>query len=109
MVLALSCTFLVLTLPVYVFYGVWYQDVDMFVRQTPEMLANMKLISTVTHLLWYTNSAINFLLYCLTGTKYRNEFLNWILCRPPSAGSAVGSCASSSKQQDVRQDYSYVT
>nr|KAG5696505.1 hypothetical protein BaRGS_021041 [Batillaria attramentaria] len=34
----------------------------------------------VTNMLWYTNSAVNFLLYCVSGTKFRNEFVTWITC-----------------------------
>ncbi|KAL8600202.1 hypothetical protein ACOMHN_062492 [Nucella lapillus] len=99
MVLALSCTFLVLTVPVYVFYVIWYKDVHIHITKTPDMLARMKLASTVTHLLWYTNSAVNFFLYCLTGTKYRKEFLRWITCTEHSAASAA-SDGGKGKQQD---------
>ncbi|KAL8600206.1 hypothetical protein ACOMHN_062496 [Nucella lapillus] len=95
-VLILCFTFLVLTVPLYVFYGVWHENEEMLLLETPEVLANLKLVSTVAHLMWYTNSAINLLLYCLTGTKYRKEFLNWILCRPHSAVSAMGSGGSKS-------------
>ncbi|KAL8617057.1 hypothetical protein ACOMHN_014228 [Nucella lapillus] len=103
MVLALSFTFLVLTLPLYAFYGVWFENEGKFLLKSPEVLANMKLISTVTYLMWFTNSAINFVLYCLTGSKYRQEFVNWILCRPPSAVCAGGPGAGRSKQPDSRQ------
>ncbi|KAL8570569.1 hypothetical protein ACOMHN_008926 [Nucella lapillus] len=85
MVLTISCTFVVLTVPMYAFYTVWYKDADIFLTQTPQFLARMKLVSTITHLLGSTNYGVNFYLYCLTGTKYRREFLSWVLCRSQSA------------------------
>ncbi|KAL8600214.1 hypothetical protein ACOMHN_062504 [Nucella lapillus] len=103
LVLALAFTFLILTLPVYVFYAVWYQDVDMFLEQAPEVLANMKLVSTVTHVLTYTNSAVNFLLYCLTGTKYRREFWRWVRCNAHTAPSAEFSSGGKSQQDSSLQ------
>ncbi|KAL8600216.1 hypothetical protein ACOMHN_062506 [Nucella lapillus] len=99
LVLALAFTFLILTLPVYVFYAVWYQDEDMFLVQTPEVLANMKLVSTVTHVLTYINSAVNFLLYCFTGTKYRREFLRWVQCNAHTVPSAEISSRDNSQQE----------
>ncbi|KAL8613493.1 hypothetical protein ACOMHN_007536 [Nucella lapillus] len=101
MVLALSGTFFILSLPVYVFYGIWYKYVDTYIKQTPELLANMKLVSTVTHQLWFTNGAINFFLYCLTGTKYRTEFMRWILCRVGSAIPAGASSTGKSKETQL--------
>ncbi|KAL8621074.1 hypothetical protein ACOMHN_040599 [Nucella lapillus] len=100
MVLTLSCTFVVLNMPMYVFYTIWYRDLDIFITETPEVLARMKMVSTVTHLMGYTNYAVNFFLYCLTGTKYRTEFLSWILCRDRRATS-VGVAASERRGNSV--------
>ncbi|XP_076447141.1 cysteinyl leukotriene receptor 2-like [Babylonia areolata] len=77
MILALSCTFLLLTLPVCA-YIIWTDIVD--VTQNSALYARAQLVKAVTFLLWYTNSAVNFLLYCLTGTKFRREFLSWVSC-----------------------------
>nr|KAG5696512.1 hypothetical protein BaRGS_021048 [Batillaria attramentaria] len=40
----------------------------------------LKLAWAVTNMLWYTNSAVNFLLYCVSGTRFRNAFVTWITC-----------------------------
>ncbi|XP_076467644.1 uncharacterized protein LOC143298649 [Babylonia areolata] len=79
MVLALSCTFILLTLPVCV-YMVWVRNTGNQLTNDPRLLAISELALTVTTLLWYTNSAINFLLYCFTGSKFRKEFLTMMCC-----------------------------
>ncbi|XP_076469436.1 neuromedin U receptor homolog nmur-2-like [Babylonia areolata] len=78
MILALSCTFLILTMPVCV-YLIWdYYTFDPTDDTT--LWTRDAALFAVTLLLWYTNSSVNFLLYCFTGTKFRTEFLNWISC-----------------------------
>ncbi|XP_076467641.1 uncharacterized protein LOC143298646 [Babylonia areolata] len=79
MVLALSCTFILLTLPGAV-YMVWVSYFGDQLTNDPRLLAISKLGLTVTTLLWYTNSAINFLLYCFTGSKFRKEFFSMVCC-----------------------------
>ncbi|KAL8620421.1 hypothetical protein ACOMHN_055502 [Nucella lapillus] len=79
MILALSCTFLVLTLPVCV-YLIWDYYKISHTTQNTRLWAREGLAFAVTMLLWYTNSAVNFLLYVFTGTRFRREFLNWICC-----------------------------
>ncbi|KAL8569545.1 hypothetical protein ACOMHN_002091 [Nucella lapillus] len=80
MVLAISVTFLVLTMPLCVVL-VWYNFNIVQISRNPRLMATMKLTHSVTLLLFYTNNAINFLLYCVTGTKFRKEFVQWICCR----------------------------
>ncbi|KAL8576502.1 hypothetical protein ACOMHN_003060 [Nucella lapillus] len=79
MVLTLSCMFLLLTMPVCLCL-LWYNYVEDPTNRQPEFMARKNLMYGSTFLLWYTNSAINFLLYCVTGTKFRNEFLRWVCC-----------------------------
>ncbi|KAL8618457.1 hypothetical protein ACOMHN_049874 [Nucella lapillus] len=45
------------------------------------------------------NSAINFFLYCLTGTKFRREFMSWIRCgaQSPSAPSVHETASEASR------------
>ncbi|KAL8582224.1 hypothetical protein ACOMHN_036981 [Nucella lapillus] len=81
MILVVSCTFLVLTLPVCV-YIIWLDFVEL--GQSPRLNAKSQLAKAVTFLLWYTNSAVNFLLYCFTGTKFRKEFFSWLSCQARS-------------------------
>ncbi|XP_076447137.1 G-protein coupled receptor daf-37-like [Babylonia areolata] len=90
LVLTLSCAFLVLTMPVCLFLIL----IHVVSIETHKARARAELALTVTCLLWYTNSAINFLLYCLTGTKFRKEFLSLVHCSTAQAAAAVGKTAS---------------
>ncbi|KAL8621241.1 hypothetical protein ACOMHN_018541 [Nucella lapillus] len=76
MVLAISCAFLVLTVPVGAFV-IWEPTTNI---QHPKAWSQRMLFEAIVYNLWYTNSAINFFLYCLTGTKFRREFMRWIRC-----------------------------
>ncbi|KAL8589124.1 hypothetical protein ACOMHN_017287 [Nucella lapillus] len=97
LVLALSCAFLLFTMPVCTCL-VWYGYVHPFLVTNPQLEAKKELAYAVTFQLWYTNSAVNFLLYCFTGTKFRREFMNWIRC----------SCGAKRRPapQSVREDIS---
>ncbi|KAL8599750.1 hypothetical protein ACOMHN_042515 [Nucella lapillus] len=92
MVLAISCTFFVLTTPECV-YLIWKPYLDRNVGH-----ATVRLLHSISHNLWLSNSAINFLLYCLTGTKFRREFMSWIRCgaQSPSAHSFHESASEAS-------------
>ncbi|XP_076467640.1 putative G-protein coupled receptor 139 [Babylonia areolata] len=79
MVLALSCTFIVLTLPTFLYMVLVSYFGDQLTND-PRLSAISELVSAVTSLLFYTNSAINFLLYCFTGTKFRKEFFSMVCC-----------------------------
>ncbi|KAL8608005.1 hypothetical protein ACOMHN_023821 [Nucella lapillus] len=79
MILAVSCAFLVLTLPFCV-YLIWSSYVYIVIRQHPLTIPSVQLVYAIMNQLWYTNSAINFFLYILTGTKFRKEFMSWIRC-----------------------------
>ncbi|XP_052818202.1 growth hormone secretagogue receptor type 1-like [Mya arenaria] len=70
MLLAVSFTFLVTTLPmnIYIIY--------ISVTETPreiEPLVKRKLIDTISEMLMYTNHSINFFLFCATGKKFRGQ------------------------------------
>nr|KAG5714469.1 hypothetical protein BaRGS_006915 [Batillaria attramentaria] len=92
-VLLLSFTFLVLTIPYYAFL-IWSHPVNE--ESAPELQARVKLIWTVTSLMWYGNSAVNFLLYCVSGSKFRAEFLRWLRC------SSTQDTPSNSGREPVR-------
>ncbi|XP_076468954.1 growth hormone secretagogue receptor type 1-like [Babylonia areolata] len=79
LILALSCTFLLLTLPVCV-YHVWEYHAQPRVPPDTPLLAAPSLFFAITMLLWYTNGAVNFLLYCFTGARFRGEFFSWVCC-----------------------------
>lgn len=73
-----SATFLALTLPITVFV-VWYQNMNKNdVGQDERLYAMILLAEVVTSMLWYANSSVNFFLYCLSGKKFRNEFVTCV-------------------------------
>ncbi|KAL8591883.1 hypothetical protein ACOMHN_044379 [Nucella lapillus] len=79
-IILVSVAFMVLTLPVSVYY------ISLFVYDplaviTVDDLALTYLVRAVTFMLMFCNSAVNFYLYCLTGSKFRKEFVRIISCR----------------------------
>ncbi|KAL3859749.1 hypothetical protein ACJMK2_009947 [Sinanodonta woodiana] len=70
MLMSVSCTFLITTLPMNICLIVrafWYSnDVKNY--------ATFTLLTTIAKLLMYTNHSINFFLYCATGRKFRKQF-----------------------------------
>ena len=50
----------------------------LFPVDTPENVVNRKLFWTITSLLFYCNSSVNFLLYCFSGTLFRSLFKGMI-------------------------------
>ena len=75
MLLLVTTLFLILLCPTYFrfIYLVFAK------RDTPYEYAKSMLIFQITVQLYSTNSGINFLLYCLSGRKFRND-LKEILC-----------------------------
>ncbi|XP_076436530.1 cysteinyl leukotriene receptor 1-like [Babylonia areolata] len=69
--ICVSVTFLCLTLPVLtvILINIYDTGDDNDVSAQ----ARWELITAVCHLLWYTNSAINFYLYCLMGRRFRAQ------------------------------------
>ena len=70
MLLTVSFMFLILTLPQYVRY-VTYTFVDF--RQSAQSYATYILIFNITNKLYITKSAINFILYCISGGRFRRQ------------------------------------
>ena len=77
MVTVASIAFLVLTLPV---IPMNYAHYAFFLTGDSVDAARGALGVTIATLLYYCNSAINFYLYCLSGTKFRNE-LKRCICK----------------------------
>ncbi|KAL8592909.1 hypothetical protein ACOMHN_050736 [Nucella lapillus] len=94
MILAVSSTFLLLTMPSNAFIiGCNIACIDF--TNNPRRLAVLQLLMTVFLLMWYSNSAVNFFLYCLTGTKFRGVFLSWFRCSVRFASSVDKTSAGS--------------
>ena len=88
--IAVSTTFILLNLPFSAYILLHAFDVlpgsDDLEAKT---LSNF--IYAVVNILWYCNSAVNFYLYCLTGSKFRTECLRVITCStfPPRKDNSV--------------------
>ena len=79
--LLVTFSFLVLTTPSYMLF-LFNMIID-FDKST-EYKAGFSLFYTVSQKTWFTNNAINFFLYILSGTKFRNDFLHLFgYKRPP--------------------------
>ncbi|XP_070203460.1 uncharacterized protein [Littorina saxatilis] len=76
--IGVSVTYLVLTLPVCVVSLVTF-NVD-WANQDVHFRARFELLWTVSVIMWYSNSAVNFYIYCLTGAKFRKKCLRLLCC-----------------------------
>ena len=84
--IATSVAFLLLTSPIVV-YMIWYGTLASDALHDVRVRATIHLASNAGLLLWYTNLGINFYLYCLTGARYRAEFVRLVGCRGSSGGT----------------------
>ncbi|XP_070198812.1 growth hormone secretagogue receptor type 1-like [Littorina saxatilis] len=80
MLLSVSFTFLITTLPMnitLIFTAFWNQQKDHDLRS----IAQFNLAKTVAELLMYINHSINFCLYCATGQKFRQQIKHLMRCK----------------------------
>ena len=77
--IATSVAFLVLTSPIAV-YMIWDGTLPYDALRDVRFFAASELALSVSLMVWYTNLGINFYLYCLTGARYRAEFLKLFGC-----------------------------
>ena len=79
MLLIVSTIFLLTTTPSCIFFlGV--NTLGLWTPQTEEGLAKQDLTYTIVNLLFYLNNSINFLLYCLSGSNFRNGLKSLFTC-----------------------------
>lgn len=72
MLVGISVVFLVSTTP----YVVYFLFVEHWMADTSvARSARIYLVFAVTNLLYYTNNACNFILYCLTGSRFRQALV----------------------------------
>jgi len=76
MLLGLSLTFLVLNLPISIMIILLHEDFE----YSDYQLAWIWFAWSIGQLLMYTNNAVNFYIYCLSGSRYRNE-VRALLCK----------------------------
>ena len=77
--IATSVVSLLLTSPVCVYMILERTLADDMARDV-RVRAASELGFSVSMVMWFTNVAINFYLYCLTGARYRAEFLRLVGC-----------------------------
>jgi hypothetical protein len=76
MLLTVSTVFVLCTMPDPIFYIVWRSSPYFNnMSPTPHINARLTLIRRSCKILQYSNNAVNFLLYCFTGSKFRARIL----------------------------------
>jgi len=82
--MTLSVMFLMTTLP----NVVYFLKVDDWIEESSDERseARLRLGFVVTNLLYYTNSATNFFLYCLAGSRFRRAMCQTFRCRRRQEG-----------------------
>lgn len=77
MMLLVSFTFLILTSPLYIRY-LLYQYIEE--QKSLKSMAVFYLILHLTNKMYYTNHAVNFILYCIGGSKFRQDLKGLCKC-----------------------------
>ncbi|XP_076437035.1 uncharacterized protein LOC143276430 [Babylonia areolata] len=78
-VVAVSVAFVALTLPASINFIVNFLAIH-HGRMTGYKRAMTSFVNAVTRVLMHVNHAVNFYLYCLTGRRFREEFVNVMRC-----------------------------
>ena len=92
MLLLVTTLFLILLVPTYIRF-IYVAFVE---RDTPLEYARSMLVFQITAKLYKTNSGINFLLYCVSGKKFRNDLKEILCCSNHSATTENTSAQSNS-------------
>ena len=101
MLMTVSVVFLLTTCP----NVVYFLKIDDWLAESTDAQseARLHLAFTVTNLLYYTNNASNFFLYCLAGSRFRRAMSQMFRCQPRqesrSGGSAAGQPANRCKKE----------
>nr|KAG5686941.1 hypothetical protein BaRGS_029479 [Batillaria attramentaria] len=83
-ILVISVTFLLLAFPIDAVIIAWSM-LDDKIQTDPRLEAKMELAWVLCNMSWYTNSAVNFPLYCLSGSRFRQEFVKCFKCNGKQA------------------------
>ena len=101
MLITVSLAFVLLTSPLFLF-RTYFNFVS---KDTAYIQAVYHLGHHICHKLWYTNNAINFYLYCLTGRKFRQDLnMLWMRARGKQVtfGSSRETTSSSLRNGSVK-------
>lgn len=78
--IVVSVTFVVLSLPIFIHHIVrYYVFARLFNAETTYRHA-LSFSHCITLMVWYCNSAVNFYIYCLTGTRFKQE-VKLVFCK----------------------------
>ena len=94
MLFTLNIVFLFTTSPISI-YNIGYPH--WVISGSNQDYANLELWWAIVTMLQYTNNSINFLLYCLSGTRFRKEVRRIICPKPrPARNISMDNCTNSS-------------
>ena len=88
MLLLVTTLFLILLLPTYI----RFIFSSFVISDTPSKFATSIFFFEISYKLYLTNSGINFLLYCVSGQKFRNDLKEIVCCARRNVSSSHGSC-----------------
>lgn len=108
MLILLSVAFFVCLSPVSVYFiyaPIWRErilewlcvDIDVLFR----LMELHELVYAITNLLGYINASLNFVLYIISGSKYRTEIKALLLCRPIGSEGVFGKSTTSSRRRTM--------
>ena len=86
--LLVTFSFLILTTPAYIYFLL---SAVLDINKTLKIKASFALFYSIDQKLWYSNNGINFFLYILSGTKFRNDFKNMFPCKNRNQMNVLGS------------------
>ena len=81
MLLSVTSAFILLTGPAVMTHILREERENFFNQENPTDIARYILVRQIMRVLLYMNHSINFLLYCVTGSKFRNELTAMIRCQ----------------------------
>ena len=96
MLLFVTMLFLILLFPTYIRF-IYLNFVK---RDTPSKYASSMLFFQITFKLYTTNNSINFVLYCISGKKFRNDLNEMLCCILNSRSSSTDEATSTSDTSD---------
>ncbi|XP_045159566.2 cysteinyl leukotriene receptor 2-like [Mercenaria mercenaria] len=106
MLICLSVVFFISLTPVSIYYiyrPYWLESIEKWqcidIYEYIRLNELQEFVSTVTNLIGYINSAFNFVLYTISGSKYRAELKAFLLCRPGGKEGLFGSSGSGVRRQ----------
>ncbi|ELU02676.1 hypothetical protein CAPTEDRAFT_199650 [Capitella teleta] len=98
MLLGVSITYWILNTPMAIFTTAAEY---MFDHTNPHMYVRAYFMQVICLTLMVANNCINFFIYCLTGKKFRDEFLTMLGCKKDKRNTSKGMASTSTDQVTV--------